>query len=140
MKQHAGGSQQKAAVCRPVVMVVDDDILLRSAVAEYLRESGYAVVEAANADEAIAVLASGDPVDVVFSDIRMPGTVDGLGLARWIYQHSPGPQVMLTSGDRGESQFAEFIATGFFLSKPYRLAEAANRIRTLLEQGGRQAF
>ena len=135
MTQHAGASQRHEAARYPLVMVVDDEILLRSAVADYLRISGYAVVEAANAAEAIAVLASGEPVDLVFSDIRMPGAMDGLALARWVYQRYPGVQVMLTSGDSGDPRTAELVAAGLFLSKPYRFAEAANRIRTLLEQG-----
>ena len=117
---------------QPVVLVVDDEIFVRSAVAEYLRISGYTVVEAANAVEAIAVFVSGEPIDVVFSDVRMPGPTDGLRLARWVYQHHPGIPVVLTSGN-GDATAIEHVAE-FFVSKPYRAAEVANRIHLLLEE------
>ena len=67
---------------QPAVLVVEDEVLIRSAVAEYLRIAGNLVVEAANAAEAIAVFAAGVPIDVVFSDIHMPGTTDGLSRLR----------------------------------------------------------
>ena len=72
-----------------MILVVEDEILIRRAVAEYLRISGYLVVEAANAAEAISVLAAEVPIDVVFSDIHVPGTMNGLGLARWVLHHCP---------------------------------------------------
>jgi CheY-like chemotaxis protein len=100
---------------QPVVLVVEDEALIRSAVAEYLRISGNSVVEAANAAEAIAVFAAGVPIDVVFSDIHMPGTMDGFGLARWISHHHPGINVVLTSGN-SHRRAAE--VTAFFLPKP----------------------
>ena len=118
---------------QPVVLVVEDEVLIRSAVAEYLRISGNSVVEAANAAEAIAVFAAGISIDVVFSDIRMPGTMDGLGLARWIYHHHPGIHVMLTSGNTDATRATE-VAELFF-QKPYRTAEVALRIRLLLAEG-----
>jgi CheY-like chemotaxis protein len=123
---------------QPVVLVVEDDVLIRSAVAEYLRISGNSVVEAAKAAEAIAVFAAGAPIDVVFSDIHMPGTMDGFSLARWVYHHHPGIHVMLTSGNADAARATE-VAELFF-PKPYRTAEVAIRIRLLLEdppQGGR---
>ena len=118
---------------QPVVLVVEDEVLIRSAVAEYLRISGNSVVEAANAAEAIAVFAAGISIDVVFSDIRMPGTMDGLGLARWICHHHPGIHVMLTSGNADATRATE-VAELFF-QKPYRTAEVAVRIRLLLAEG-----
>ncbi len=126
----ADRSQTKREARHPVVLMVEDEILIRSAVAEHLRDYGYSVVEAANAEEAIAVFASGEPVDVLFSDVNMPGKMDGLSLARWVDRHHPGVPVLLTSGNR--SALAEPI--GHFLSKPYRIKQVPNRIRSLLEQ------
>jgi len=71
-----------------IVLVVEDEILIRAAVAEYLRISGYTVVEAAGATEAIAVFVSGEPIDVVMCDVDLPGPMDGLNLARWINRAS----------------------------------------------------
>ncbi len=60
-------------------------------IAQYLRDCGYRVIEAVNADEAITVLLHRDTVvDIVFSDIEMPGAMDGFGLAKWIREHRPG--------------------------------------------------
>ena len=114
-----------------VVLVVEDEILIRAAVAEYLRISGYTVVEAADAAEAIAVFASGEPIDVVMCDVDMPGTMDGLGLARWINRHHSGLPVLLTSGRR-IALSASKIPADFFIGKPYRLEVLAERLRLML--------
>ena len=72
------------------ILVVEDDVLVRMPIAQYLRDCGYKVVEAVNADEAIAVLLHQETVvDVVFSDIEMPGSIDGFGLAKWIRELVP---------------------------------------------------
>ena len=113
------------------VLVVEDEILIRAAVAEYLRKSGYTVVEAADAAEAIAVFASGEPIDVVICDVDMPGTMDGLGLARWIKQHYCTLPVLLTSGRGIAVPPAERLAP-FFVSKPYRLQVLAERLKLML--------
>ena len=65
-------------------------------IAQYLRDCGYKVIEAVSADEAMAVLLHRETVvDVVFSDIEMPGSIDGFGLAKWIRGHRPGLDVVL---------------------------------------------
>ena len=117
---------------QPVVLVVEDEVLIRSVVAEYLRISGNLVVEAANAAEAIAVFAAGVPIDILFSDIQMPGTMDGLGLARWVYRNRAGIHVVLTSGYADAARATE-VAKLFF-PKPYRTAEVTRRIRLLLAE------
>jgi DNA-binding response OmpR family regulator len=114
-----------------VVLVVEDEISIRSPVAEFLRMAGYEVVEAADAAEAVAIFATGTAIHLVFSDIEMPGAMDGAGLARWIRACYPGIPVILTSG-RGYAGRAGAVAAPF-LAKPYRLAEATLRIRSLLE-------
>jgi CheY-like chemotaxis protein len=118
---------------RPTVLIVEDDIVIRSSLAEYLRAAGYMVVESANAAEAIALFGAGVPIDLVFSDISMPGAMDGLGLARWIRQHQPGVRLMLTSG--GNTASARKIAE-IFVPKPYHVAEVAARIGQLLGAAG----
>ena len=114
-----------------IVLVVEDEILIRAAVAEYLRISGYTVIEAADAAEAIAVFGSGEPLDIVMCDVDMPGTMDGLSLARWINQHHSALPVLLTSG-RGVALAAGERLADFFISKPFRLEELAKRIRLML--------
>ena len=78
------------------ILVVEDDVLVRMPIAQYLRDCGYKVIEAVSADEAMAVLLHRETVvDVVFSDIEMAGSVDGFGLARWVREHRPGLDVVL---------------------------------------------
>jgi DNA-binding NtrC family response regulator len=118
------------------ILVVEDEILIRSAVAEFLRIAGYKVIEAADAAEAVAIFASRTPIDLVFSDINMPGPMDGLGLVRWIADHHPGIHVILTSAIGHARRAGQSGAD--FLSKPYRLAEAARRIASLLNDPPQQ--
>jgi CheY-like chemotaxis protein len=123
-------ASQEEATRQRALLVVEDEILIRSAVAEFLRGAGYRVIEAANAAEAVAVFASRTQVDLVFSDINMPGPMDGIGLMRWIADHHPGIHVILTSAISHARRAGESGAG--FLMKPYRLAEAARRIASLL--------
>jgi DNA-binding NtrC family response regulator len=120
---------------RRVVLVVEHEILVRITTADYLRDAGYGVIEAANAAEAIAVFGSGEPVDVVFTDIQMPGLMDGAALARWVCDHHPRTPVLLTSGNDDLVQSAEFLARDAFLPKPYLLEDVASSVRRFLEQG-----
>jgi CheY-like chemotaxis protein len=114
-----------------IVLVVEDEILIRAAVAEYLRRLRYTVVEAADAAEAIGVFVSGELIDVVICDVDMPGTMDGLGLARWISRHHAALPVLLTSGRR-IALSAGKIPPNSFIGKPYRLAELAKRLKSML--------
>jgi CheY-like chemotaxis protein len=118
-------------VRQPVILIVEDEILIRVAVAEYLRRAGYRVVEAADAAEAIAVFSSGELIDVVLCDVDLPGTMDGLSLARWIKRRPSAPPVLLTSG-RGLGLSAR---TEFFIAKPYRLQELARHLELTLASG-----
>jgi CheY-like chemotaxis protein len=111
--------------------MVEDEVLIRAAVAEYLRKSGYTVVEAADAAEAIAVFSSGEPIDVVLCDVDLPGTMDGLSLARWINRRRSAPPVLLTSG-RGIALPAGKKPADFFIAKPYRLGALAERLKLML--------
>jgi len=79
------------------ILVVEDDVLIRMPIADYLRDCGYRVIEAVSADEAMSVLMHQETqVDIVFSDIEMPGSTDGFGLSKWIRDNRPGIDVILT--------------------------------------------
>ncbi len=81
----------------PVVLIVEDDVLLRLTIAGSLRDAGFEVLEAANAAEAVQVLKC-IPVDALFSDIDMPGRMDGFALAQWVHQRELNVRIILTSG------------------------------------------
>lgn len=90
------------------VLVVEDEVIIRFVVADYLRDCGFRVIEAASADEAMRLLETDKiEVDIVFSDIQMPGSIDGMGLARWIRTHFPTIKVVLTSGNVRTAELAE---------------------------------
>ena len=111
----------------PTILVVEDDVLVRSLVATYLRDSGFDVIEANGADEAIRFLQAELTVDIVFSDIQMPGSMDGFGLAQWMRRERPWLKIILTSGAARTAQEA-----GPILAKPYDYAELERHIRSLL--------
>jgi CheY-like chemotaxis protein len=119
---------------RPVVLVVDDEILLRSVVAEYLRDAGFRVVEAANGREAVTVLAAGEAVDVVFSDVRMPGDVSGYDLAEWVRINRPAVGVLLASGYVGNSGRSRHVGGNAptLLTKPFDYERLLQQLRDLI--------
>src|SRR3546814_931318 len=80
------------------VLVVEDEVLIRLMVSDELRDAGFRVVEAANADDAMAYLQAGEPADLVFSDVRMPGSMDGIALAEKLRSDFPHVRIVLTSG------------------------------------------
>src|SRR5215469_16653494 len=115
------------------ILVVEDDVLVRMPIAQYLRDCGYKVIEASNADEAMQVLLHEEiVVDVVFSDIEMPGAVDGFGLAKWIRQHRPGLDVLLAGTVPRAVQEAKELCAEGPVPKPYDAQLVHTRIRRLL--------
>ena len=115
---------------RPVVLIVEDELLLRIDAAEMIKAAGFEVVEAANADQAIEVLEARRDITVVFTDIQMPGSMDGLKLARAVRGRWPPIKIIATSGrlNVGEMDLPE---GGRFLPKPYSHAEVARLLREL---------
>ncbi len=115
------------------VLVVEDEVLVRMVIADYLRECGFRVIEAGSATEAITVLASPEPVDVVFSDVQMPGDMDGFGLATWVRRHQPWIKMLLTSGNARAAQTAgDLCEDGPLEQKPYHPTTILARIQQLL--------
>lgn len=118
-----------------IILVVEDEILVRMVIADYLRECGYRVIEAGNAAEALTVLQTSEPVDVVFSDVQMPGEMDGFGLARWIRDNQPRVKVLLTSGNARAAEVAgDLCGQGPLEAKPYHPQTVLDRIKRLLAE------
>jgi two-component system, response regulator PdtaR len=82
----------------PVILIVEDEFLLRVDSAEVIESAGFEVIQAANADEAIAILTARPDIHVVFTDIQMPGSMDGLKLARYVRNRWPPIKFVATSG------------------------------------------
>jgi CheY-like chemotaxis protein len=120
---------------RPVILLVEDEDTLRETTSEYLRLSGYAVLEAASAADALAAFVAGKRVDAVFSDIHLPGgMMEGLRLALWVRRHHRGVPVMLTSGQGEAIRLAALVGEQSFAVKPYRQKEVVDRLRSLLDE------
>jgi DNA-binding NtrC family response regulator len=96
------------------VLVVEDEVLVRMAVSQQLRECGYNVIEAVNADEALIVLRKPTiSVHMVLSDVEMPGSMDGFGLATWVRKNRPELKVILAGSEaRAVKAAMELCASG----------------------------
>lgn len=116
------------------ILVVDDDVIVRLAAADHLRDHGFTVFEAANGVEARDVLEAGVEVDLVFSDINMPGGVDGVALAQWIGVNLSETPVVLTSGEQSALDSAQATCPNVrgFVIKPYDYEAIVRRLRAVL--------
>ena len=120
---------QQQSSTAPVVLIVENDVLLRLVTASNLRDAGFEVLEAANCAEAIRIL-DFIPVDVLFSDIDMPGKIDGLALAKWVHRSQADTRIILTSGATGGLGGVEEYAS--FLPKPYANKDVEHLVRSVL--------
>jgi DNA-binding NtrC family response regulator len=115
------------------ILLVEDEVLVRVPIAQYLRDCGYRVIEAVNAEEAMTVLLHEETVvDIVFSDIEMPGAVDGFGLAKWIREHRPGLDVLLAGTINRTVENAKQLCAEGAVPKPYDAEIVHNHIKRLL--------
>jgi DNA-binding NtrC family response regulator len=120
------------------ILVVEDEVLIRLVIAEYLRDCGYRVFEAAHADEALLVLRQSErPIDVVFTDVEMPGSMDGFGLAQWVRANAPDIDVILAgSVNRAVQAASDLCDQQDHVPKPYDPQSVHDRIRRLLASRG----
>jgi len=118
---------------RETVLVVEDDVLVRMPIAQYLRDCGYNVIEAVSADEAMTVLLHRETVvDIVFSDVDMPGSTDGFGLSKWIREHRPGLDIILAGTVPRAVNAAKELCDDGPTPKPYEPRAVHDHIRRLL--------
>jgi len=125
---------QHLAGCRPVVLVVEDETLLRWHAVAMIEDAGFDVIEAGNAAEAISVLEARTDIRVIFTDIQMPGSIDGLRLAHLVRNRWPPIKIIATSG-RLRLRDYELPEGGRFLPKPYSVGEITGTLRELLGGG-----
>jgi len=125
-----GNVMGTSATKRPVVLIVEDEFLLRMNAAEMIGDAGFGVVEAGDADEAIAILEARPDIHVVFTDIQMPGSMDGLKLARFVRGRWPPIKIVTTSGFVNVDK-DDLPEGGRFVPKPYRLEQIVATLREL---------
>jgi CheY-like chemotaxis protein len=119
---------------RPVVLIVEDEFLLRMDAVDMIAAAGFEVVEAANADRAIEILEARSDITVIFTDIQMPGSMDGLKLARAVRGRWPPIKIVATSGHVHVRE-ADLPEGGRFLSKPYSPVQVTGVLRELTSGG-----
>jgi Response regulator containing CheY-like receiver, AAA-type ATPase, and DNA-binding domains len=122
------------SVLLETVLVLDNDVLVRMPICEYLRDCGYRVLEAANADEAKAILEKRDiKIDVLLSDIQMPGHMNGFAFVAWARSMRPGLVIVIAgTPERAANAAGELCEHGPILGRPYEPQTVLQRIKRLL--------
>jgi two-component system, response regulator PdtaR len=115
----------------PAVLVVEDDLLLRLLAVETVEDAGLVAVEAANADEAIVILERRVDIALIFTDVDMPGTMDGLKLAHAVRRRWPPIKIIIVSGKTHLSD-ADLPSDTRFFSKPYSVPNMISELRSLV--------
>lgn len=122
---------------QPLILLVEDELLVRDMIAEELRDAGYLVIECANSDEALVQLERVPEIDLLFTDIRMPGPIDGFALAERVRSRYANLPVLYTTGFYGSEP--RQVSESLMLRKPYRPKVALRLIVDLLAKRNRVA-
>jgi CheY-like chemotaxis protein len=122
---HRGGNM-------PTVLIVEDDVFIREFFSEELTSAGFSTIQAGNADDAIALLEARQDVHLVFTDIDMPGSMDGLKLAAAVRDRWPPVHIIITTG---KSRPMTIPADALFIPKPYRGGHVVSAMRTFPNMG-----
>jgi CheY-like chemotaxis protein len=116
-------------MAKPIVLIVEEDALIRMSAVHMVEDAGYTVVEACNADEAIGILERHSDIRVVFTDINMSGSMDGLKLAHAIRNRWPPIHLIVASGLNMQDKLP---AKGRFVRKPYTAKDITTALDELL--------
>lgn len=117
---------------RTVVLFVEDEPLVRMLGTDVLEDAGFGVVEAGTGDEALERLEAHPEVDVLFTDVRMPGSLDGVQLARIVHDRRPDVRLVVASA-HARLRAEDLPDNGRFVPKPYRADEIVEIIRDILD-------
>jgi CheY-like chemotaxis protein len=116
---------------RPVVLVVEDEPLMLMDAVDLVREAGFEAIGTKNADEAIRILESRDDIRIVFTDVNMPGSMDGIKLAHAVRHRWPPIEIIVTSGLTLANVEELLPERGVFFPKPYTPAQVASALHRL---------
>jgi CheY-like chemotaxis protein len=115
----------------PIVLIVEDDMILRMRSVDIVEDAGYTPVEAVDADEALGILQSRSDIALLFTDIQMPGSMDGLQLAHAVYERWPQLKIILVSGQLKLSS-AEIPRDSRFFGKPLVSAQMITEMQDMI--------
>ena len=116
----------------PTILIVEDDQLLKMLTTDIVQDAGFATLEASNADEAIAILATRPDIAMLLTDVSMPGTMNGLKLAHVVRARWPHIKIIVVTA-RGDIAVSDLPAGGRIFNKPYRSDVMISAIRSLIE-------
>lgn len=116
---------------RSAILIVEDEPLIRMGVVPVIEDAGFAVFEAGSADEAIKLLERHEEIRLIFTDINMPGSMDGLKLAHYVRGRWPPIKIIVTSALVSLTNKV-LPAGAFFFSKPYNTVEIVHKVQELV--------
>jgi CheY-like chemotaxis protein len=119
-----------ADASKATILVVEDEVLVRMFISDVVRDEGYNVIEAINADEALAILRSPVKLDLVLTDMRMRGSMDGAGLVRVLRAEFPFMKVVMAAGQRPDDELCKLLDA--FLPKPVMPFQLRSCLRAIL--------
>jgi CheY-like chemotaxis protein len=119
------------SVVPAVVLVVEDEMLLRMRAVDMVEDAGYTSVEAVDADQAVAILESRSDIALLFTDIQMPGSMDGLGLAHSVHERWPPIKIIMVSGQLKLASI-DIPADCRFFGKPLEAGEMIAEMRSMI--------
>src|SRR6185437_8910758 len=115
----------------PVVLVVEDEPLLRMLAVEVVEQAGFIAIEARDADETVILLESRADITLLFTDINMPGSMDGLKLAHAVRDRWPPIKILVVSGQQ-RLQVSDLPSNGCFVGKPYQASALIDKLRSII--------
>ena len=116
---------------RAVVLIVEDEPLVRMMVIELFEDEGFEVLEAGNADQALGIFGERDDVALLFTDVEMPGSMDGYALAKWVCVNRPAVKTIIVSG-RALPRAGDLPVGAAFVGKPYDYDDVMRRVQTMM--------
>jgi DNA-binding NtrC family response regulator len=112
------------------ILIVEDDTLIRLSIAEHFRDHGFRVLEAANAEEALQIFGASVPIELMISDVNMPG-MDGAALSIWVQSNFPDVQIVVISGAPSNRTRISGVV---FVEKPFALDNLVRLVRSLIKR------
>jgi len=131
MDNQGGGEVNETPVSR-AVLVVEDEVLVRMLACDILKDGGYDALEAVSAQEALVLLEARPDIVLMFTDVDMPGEINGLGLARLVALKTPALPILITSG-AGVAPQVDVPPNGRFLKKPYTPSVLLEIVQTMTQ-------
>ena len=124
----------KLPVSKPIVLVVEDEMILRMRAVDIVEDAGFVPIEAVSADEAMKILESRDDISLLFTDIQMPGSMDGLKLAHATHKRWPHIKIILVSGKISVAD-ADKPNDSKFFSKPLEIKRMIAELQEMIGKG-----